>query len=154
MRKILCIVDGKIIWSITSLPYSHQYEFPNLCWYYLGGYFLPFSLLHCRFSFENNWRQASGSRHFWSSARDMISYYKNKWLPAIPISSILKICIKERGTYSFAFLPTSYSWSFEGAVRVEIILDQGIQNLSGWISYRIPFHITPPVQAEILQNSQ
>ena len=76
MRKILCIVDGKRIWSITSIPYSHQYELPNLCWYYLGGYFLPFSLLHCRFSFENNWRQASGSRHFWSSARDMISYYK------------------------------------------------------------------------------
>ena len=72
-----------------------------------------------------------GRGQYCYSARDLISYYTNKWLPAILISPIFKICINKGGTYSIIFLTTSYSWSFENALRMEIILYQGIQNLSG-----------------------
>ena len=95
-----------------------------------------------------------GRGQYCSSARDLISYYTNKWLPAITISSISKICINKGGTYSIIFLPSRYSWSFEGALRVEIILYQGIQKLSGRVSYISLFQITPSLQDKILQNAQ
>ena len=51
------------------------------------------------------------------------------------------MCINERGTYWVVFLSTSYSWRFEGALRVEIILDQEPQKLSGWISSKGLFYL-------------
>ena len=92
-------------------------------------------------------------------------------MKAIPISPVFNIYINGRGTYSVVFLPKSYSWRFEGALRVEIILDQETKKLGGWISYKSLFYTSQitginiskfsrggiyqtEIQAEILQNSQ
>ena len=88
MRKWQCIVDGAIIWYITSLLFSYIDEFLKICWYCWGGGFFPYSLLLCWVMSENNLRLASGSGQYCSSALDMICYFTNKWLPSIPISSI------------------------------------------------------------------
>ena len=122
------VVEGEIFWSIKPLPYSYRFFFLNLCCYCWGGGFFPYILLHCRVLSENNWRPALGCGKYWYSECDMICYFTNKWFPAIPIISILNICINKRGTYSVFFLPISDSWRFECAVRVENILDQKHKN--------------------------
>ena len=115
MRKGLLIVYGKIylFYKISTL---FLYDgVLNLCWYCWGGGSFLFRLLCCRVLSEKNWRPASGHEQYQSSARDLICYFTNKWLPSIPISSIFNIYISERGTFSVFFLPTSYScnvWDF------------------------------------------
>ena len=108
MRKWLYIVDGAIIWSIIWLPSNLWTSIDTV-----EEEFFSFSLLRCCVLSEDNWRPASGHGQYYSSACDMICYYGNKWLPAIPISSILTIFTHERGNYSVFFLPTSFIFIYQ-----------------------------------------
>ena len=152
LRKWLCgwRCKNSVYKSLTS-PYRD--ELLNLCWYCWGGGLLPFRLLCCRVPSENNWRLASGHGQYRSSARDLIYYFNNKWLLAIPISSVFKICINEIGTYSvfswlqviIGFLRLLWGW--------KLFWTRKHKNSVGDFLAKVCF-IKHRLQAEILQNSQ
>ena len=118
LRKWLCIVDSASHSFYKISTFFLYDKVLNLGWYCLGGSSFPFILLCLFVSSENNWRPASGRRQYYSSSHDLISYYINKRLPAIPISSIFSICINKRGTYSaFSLSTTFFSYTNSYCIR-------------------------------------
>ena len=98
---LLCEVTFEEVFvCITSLPSSYRDEFQNFCWYCWGGGSFPYRLLRCCILSQNNLWPASCRGKYCFSARDVISFFTNDWLPAIPTISIFIIFINKRGSYS------------------------------------------------------